>query len=193
MSTDLAKLVRESCVGIFMRDTTRGRSFGENEVNKDYNWLCNPTDNYSRWNPSYWFLPKLFREVVGAPNNPHPQKIGLFHYSVNRSRLEHNAKKRADLKKSLNLPHIELAVFLEWFDDQYQKPSCLYSHTVGEFLVIGDNDVTQEVMGALKSEPQRVVEFIKGLSLGWSLLEKKPSSIYLCDAVTKPQEILYSL
>ena len=42
--------------------------------------------------------------------------------------------------------------------------------------------------------PQQAVGnyLVKGLS-GWSPLGKKPSSIYLCDAINKPQEIFYLL
>src|SRR3989344_2336158 len=52
----------------------------------------------------------------------------------------------------------------------------------------------RELSNSMNLSPQQAVGnyLVKGLS-GWSPLGKKPSSIYLCDAINKPQEIFYLL
>ena len=64
MVDKLANRVRSECLGIFYDDYSQNRTFGENEVNKDYAGLCLPQFNYPKWDLSYWLAPKRFREKL---------------------------------------------------------------------------------------------------------------------------------
>jgi|SRR3989344_4176887 len=190
MVDKLANRVRSECLGIFYDDYSQNRTFGENEVNKDYAGLCLPQFNYPKWDLSYWLAPKRFREMLSCSITLSEEELTVFHYPVNLRKLKKEAKKREEMRSTIGKPKVTANDFLNWFNNEYKQPTCVYTNVRGEILVIGSKDITQEVMDLLKKGTEGL-EFLRELTRSKERTLKK--FLYLCDLVNDPKETYQKL
>ena len=221
---DLIERVKKECAGVFVQagqllQKSDDPTFGlEGKKSSTFIYIATPWQHLPKFGFKYLSFPKRVKRLVRTPDGFETkeliEELCVVHFGLNKKKvrkelegvektgqwflermIENNPKLNLEkAKKDL----IVSKEYIKWFEEKFKDPTVIHIELFHNYQIIGNRELTQQVIDEFKKNPEKVYEFSKSIltpanETYVTETQERNKRVLIYDLLGKPREVNYDL